>query len=256
MKATRSTPEQRGKAMSDNERDTRIKLAACYRLLAHFGVNDLTYNHISARVPSAPDTMLVKPNNMMFGEVTASSLGHYYFDGTPVKDGPQLIGGALVIHAGILDARRDLNAVFHTHTPANMGVSSQEHGLLMINQHAVKFHGRLGYHTFGGFEFNMSQREPLIASLHGYRAMLLRNHGALVCGRTLPEAFVDYHYLEYACQGQIAALAGGAKYSLIPDDVAAFGASQINFDDPEKTGAKDWDACMRLAYKLDPEFAE
>lgn len=242
--------------MSEAERDTRIKLAACYRLMAHFGVDDLTYNHLSARVPSAPDTLLIKPSTQMFSEVTASSLGQYHFDGTPVRAGAPLSGGALVIHAGILQARPDLNAVFHTHTTANMGVASQEHGLLMINQHAVKFHGRLGYHTFAGFEFNMSQREPLIASLEGYRAVMLRNHGALVCGRTIPEAFVDHHYLEFACRGQIAALAGGAKYSLISDEVARYGASQINYEDPQKTGAKDWDACMRLAYKLDPGFAD
>ena len=243
--------------MSEDERATRIALAACYRLLAHHGVDDLTYNHLSARVPSAPDTLLNKPTDTMFGGVPASSLGQYYFDGRPVKDDrPRLAGGALVIHAGLMQARPDLNAVFHTHTTANIGVASQEHGLLMINQHAVKFHKRLGYHTFGGYEFNMSQREPLIKSLEGYRAMLLRNHGALVCGRTLPEAFVDNHYLEFACRGQIAALSGGAAYTLIPDEVAAFGSSQVNFDDPEKTGAKDWAACMRLAYKLDPTFAD
>lgn len=242
--------------MSNAERETRIHLAACYRLMAHAGVDDLTYNHLSARVPDAPDTLLIKPTDQMFGEVTASSLGQYYFDGKGVHGGPDLVGGALVIHAGILKARPDLNAVFHTHTTANMGVASQEHGLLMINQHAVKFYERLGYHTFGGFEFNMSQREPLIESLTGYRALLLRNHGALVCGRTLAEAFVDNHYLEFACRGQIAALSGGTKCTLIPDDVAAYGASQINFDDPAKTGAKDWAACMRLAYKLDPSFAD
>ena len=243
--------------MSPSERDTRIKLAACYRLMHHFGVDDLTYNHLSARVPDAPDTLLIKPSTQMFGEVTASSLGQFYFDGRAVKDDrPRLAGGALVIHAGLMLARPDLNAVFHTHTTANMGVASQEHGLLMINQHAVKFYKRLGYHTFGGYEFNMSQRDPLIESLTGYRAMLLRNHGALVCGRTVAEAFVDNHFLEVACRGQIAALAGGGAYTLIPDDVAAFGSTQINFDDPEQTGAKDWDACMRLAYKLDPSFAD
>lgn len=242
--------------MSPQEREIRIELAACYRLMAHIGVDDLTYNHLSARVPGEPDALLIKQSTEMFGEVTAASLRKYRFDGTALEDGPSLKGGALVIHAGILQARPDLNAVFHTHTPANMGVSAQEHGLLMINQHALKFYKRLGYHTFGGFEFNMSQREPLIASLGTYRAAMLRNHGALVCGRNLPEAFVDHHYLEFACRGQIAALAGGVKVSLIDDEVAGYGASQINFDDPIQTGAKDWAACMRLAYKLDPGFAD
>jgi ribulose-5-phosphate 4-epimerase/fuculose-1-phosphate aldolase len=242
--------------MIDDERQIRIQLAACYRLMAHYGVDDLTYNHLSARVPGTPDTMLIKPSNMMFGEVTASSLGHHYLDGRAVDGGSPLAGGALVIHAGILAARADLSAVFHTHTPANMGVSSQQHGLLMINQHALRFHQRLGFHTFGGFEFNLSQREPLLESLGTHRAALLRNHGALVCGRTIPEAFVDHHALELACRGQIAALSGGAQVTLISDEVAAYGASQINFEDPKQSGARDWDACMRLAMKLDPGFAD
>ncbi|MDX3908036.1 MAG: class II aldolase/adducin family protein [Pigmentiphaga sp.] len=242
--------------MSETEREQRIHLAACYRLLAHYGVEDLTYNHLSVRVLDEPDTLLIKQGTEMFGEVTASSLRKYRFDGTPMHDGPRLIGGSLVIHAGILQARPDINAVFHTHTPANMGVASQKHGLLMINQHAVKFYKRLAYHDFGGYEFNMSQRAPLIASLGPHRVALLRNHGALVCGRTVQEALVDHNYLEMACRGQIAALAGGSEVHLIPDDIAAFGASQINFEDPAQSGAKDWAACLRLAYRLDPGFAD
>ncbi|WP_299450370.1 class II aldolase/adducin family protein [uncultured Pigmentiphaga sp.] len=241
--------------MTQTEREQRIHLAACYRVLAHLGVEDLTYNHLSLRVKDEPDTMLIKQGTEMFCEVTASSLRKYRFDGTPMDGGPPLVGGSLVIHAGILQARPDINAVFHTHTPANMGVASQKHGLLMINQHAVKFYKRLAYHDFGGYEFNMSQRAPLLASLGTHRVALLRNHGALVCGRTLQEALVDHNYLEMACRGQIAALAGGAQVYLIPDEVAEFGASQINVEDPAASGAKDWAACLRLAYRLDPGFA-
>ncbi|WP_459618622.1 class II aldolase/adducin family protein [Bordetella sp. 2513F-2] len=243
-------------SISNAERHARIELAACYRVLAHLGVSDLTYNHLSVRVPDEPDALLVKQSTEMFEEVTASSLRKYGLDGTPRHDGPPLKGGSLVIHAGILQARPDINAVFHTHTTANMGVSAQKHGLLMVNQHAVKFYKRLAYHTFGGFEFNMSQRAPLIESLGGHRVALLRNHGALVCGRTLAEAMVEHQYLEMACRGQIAALAGGAEVTLIPDEIAAYGVTQVTFDDPEQAGAKDWAACLRLAYKLDPAFAE
>jgi ribulose-5-phosphate 4-epimerase/fuculose-1-phosphate aldolase len=242
--------------ISPLEWQARIELAACHRVLAHLGVNDLTYNHLSMRVPGEPDALLVKQSTEMFDEVTASSLRKYDFEGNPRHDGPPLKGGSLVIHAGILQARPDIHAVFHTHTVANMGVSSQKHGLLMVNQHAVKFYKRLAYHTFGGFEFNMSQRAPLLQSLGEHRIALLRNHGALVCGRTLAEAMVEHQYLEMACRGQIAALAGGAEVTLIPDDIAAYGVTQVTFDDPIAAGAKDWDACMRLAYRLDPSFAK
>lgn len=242
-------------SMSSAEWKARVELAACHRVLAHLGVSDLTYNHLSVRVPDEPAALLVKQGTEMFDEVTASSLRKYALDGTPLHDGPHLKGGSLVIHAGILESRPDIHAVFHTHTTANMGVSSQKHGLLMVNQHAVKFYKRLAYHTFGGFEFNMEQRAPLLESLGTHRVALLRNHGGLVCGRTLGEAMVEQQYLEMACRGQIAALSGNSEVTLIPDEVAAIGVQQVTFDDPVEAGAKDWAACLRLAHRLDPGFA-
>lgn len=233
--------------MTGAERTARVELAACHRLLAHFGVSDLTYNHLSARVPGEPDKLLVKPRDAMFEEVTASSLRKFSFED------PELRGGAKVIHGGVLAARPDVHAVFHTHTPANMGVSSQEHGLLMVNQHAVSFYGRIAYHAFGGFEFDPAMREPLLASLGNKRVALLRNHGALVCGRSIAEAFVLHHFLEMACKGQIAALAGGTKVTLIPDAVCEEGVRQFEAADPV---GKDWAACLRLARRLDPSFEE
>lgn len=252
----RSINSSAKRKVSAEEWQARVDLAACHRLLSHYGVQDLTYNHLSVRVPGEPDKLLIKSNMEMFEEVTASSLLKFDFEGTPMQDSPPLRGGALVIHAGILKARPDLNAVFHTHTEANIGVSSQKNGLLMINQHAVKFYKRIAYHAFGGYEFNMSQRDPLVKSLGDKRIALLRNHGSLVCGRTIPEAFVDHQFLEIACRGQIAALAGGVEVTLIPDEIAEFGASQVNVDDPAQAGMKDWDACLRLARRLDPLFAE
>lgn len=232
--------------MNPGERRARIELAASYRLLAHFGVSDLTYNHLSARVPEEPGALLIKPRTMMFEEVTASALEKFAFDD------PRLRGGAKVIHAGVLAARPEIQAVFHTHTTANMGVASQQQGLLMINQHAVSFYRRIAYHEFGGFEFDPAMREPLLQSLGEQRVALLRNHGALVCGRSIAEAFVLHHFLEMACKGQIAALAGGARVTLIPDDVCEVGAQQFEQADPV---SKDWDACLRLANRLDPTFS-
>ena len=243
-------------SVSQQEWQARVDLAACYRLMAHAGVQDLTYNHLSARVPGEPNRLLIKSGTMMFDEVTASNLQKFDFDGNPLQDSPRLRGGGLVIHAGILKARQDIHVVFHTHTPANMGVSSQKDGLLMINQHALRFYKRMAYHTFGGFEFNMSQRDPLIESLGDKRVALLRNHGSLVCGRNIPEAFIEHHYLELACKGQIAALSGNREVTLIPDDVCAYAVTQIVPEKAEDAGAKDWEACIRLANRLDVSYAE
>ncbi len=242
--------------VSAQEWTARVDLAACYRLLAHYGANDLTYNHLSVRVPGEPQHLLIKPPTMMFEEVTASSLLKFDFDGNPQQDGARLRGGGLVIHAGVLAARPDLNAVFHTHTPANMGVSSQKHGLLMINQHAATFYTRIAYHTFGGFEFNMDQRAPLLASLGDKSIMLLRNHGALVCGETVQDAFFEHHFLEMACTGQINALAGGAQYTLIEASVCAHALAQAQSGERLSNRAKNWAACLRQAKRLDPSFAD
>jgi ribulose-5-phosphate 4-epimerase/fuculose-1-phosphate aldolase len=242
--------------VSPEEWQVRVELAACYRLLAHYGANDLTYNHLSARVPGESGQLLIKHPNMMFEEVTASSLLKFDFDGNPQQESARLRGGGLVIHAGVLAARPDLNAVFHTHTEACMGVSSQQHGLLMINQHAVSFYGQLAYHTFGGFEFNMDMRAPLLESLGDKSIMLLRNHGALVCAPTLQEAFFEHHFLETACRGQLAALTGGAPYTLIEESVCEFAIRQARGEDQLTNREKNWVACLRKADRLDPAYKD
>ena len=243
--------------VSEQEWQARVELAAAYRTLAHYGVQDLTYNHLSLRIPDEPDKLLIKPHGFLFEEVTASSLLKYSFDGTPVFEGdPPLIGGGLVIHAGLLQVRDDVNAVFHTHTPAVMGVSAHKHGLLPINQHAMRFYERIAYHDFGGFEFDMDMRKPLIDDLGDGYVALLRNHGSLICGRTLPEAYFLHHFLEMACRGQVAALsAGEGNYVMPPHEVCVFSRDQIT-NVPYPPGGKDWPAIMRLAERLDPGFKE
>ena len=232
--------------VSKAEWDVRVQLAAAYRLLAHFGVNDLTYNHLSARVPDSPSHFLVKPSTFMFDEVSASDLLKFDLDGSSQQEGPALKGGALVIHAGIYAARSDLNVIFHTHTTANTAVSAQEEGLMMLSQHAMAFYKRLAYHTFGGFEFNIEQREPLLRDLGNYKYAILRNHGALVCGGNVPQTFVDHHFLEMACRAQVGALAGGRPVTAIAPEVCEFAARQYENIDPANAAAKDWPACMRL----------
>ena len=156
--------------VSPEEWQLRVDLACAYRLIAHSYVSDLTYNHLSARVPGGDGHILIKPYDVMFEEVTASNLLKYAYDGTPVTAGaPRLKGGGLIIHAGLLEARPDISVVFHTHTEANMGVSSQKWGLLTVNQHAMRFHNRIAYPSFKGFEFNLFMKEPLLRDIEGYR---------------------------------------------------------------------------------------
>lgn len=240
--------------ISQAEWQVRVELAACYRLLAHFGLSDLSYNHLSARVPGSPDLFLVKPTQFFFEEVTASSLLKFDFLGNPYQDSPPNRGGAHIIHGGILQARPDLNVVFHTHSPANAGVSAQKHGLLMLSQHAMPFFNRIAYHDFGGFEFNEDQRDPIIQSLGSFNYAILRNHGVLVCGQNIPQTFVDYHYLETACKIQINALAGDSEVSIIDDAVCEKAATQYQTIDPNRRGGKDWPASLRLLDRHYPDY--
>lgn len=244
--------------VSAEEWKARVDLACAYRLIAHYYVSDLTYNHLSVRVPGEDGAILIKPYDIMFEEVTASNLLKYDYDGNPITTGaPKLKGGGLIIHAGLLKERTDINVVFHTHTEANMGVSSQKWGLLTVNQHAMRFHNRIAYHAFKGFEFNLFMRDPLLKDIEGYRVALLRNHGSLVLGETIPEAFVMHHFLEFACRGQIAALSAGYENLNFPDEEACeFAAAQVMKEGNNLVGGKDWPACLRMAERLFPEFME
>ena len=243
--------------VSAAEWETRLALAACYRLLAHTGVWDMTYNHLSARIPDAPNHYLIKGERQLFSQVTASSLVKYDLDGAKLTETPHSVSrGGLVIHAGVLEARSDINAVFHTHTEASMAVSAQKIGLLPITQHALRFYGFIAYHDFGGFEFDLDGRKRLNDDLAGKYVMIMRNHGALVTGRTIAEAYVEHHFLEYACRAQIGALAaGGIDGLIIPsDEVASHAAQQIRSRGPETEQGRDWGAMIELIDSIDDSY--
>ncbi|MFM1813528.1 MAG: hypothetical protein RLZ98_223 [Pseudomonadota bacterium] len=243
--------------VSEAEWQARVELAACYRLLAHFGITDLTHNHCCLRVPGEPDAFLIKQPDAFFEEVTASSLVKYDFEGNPRQEGfPKLRGGGLIIHAGLLAVRPDINATIHSHTAAIIGVASQKDGLLPINQHAMHFMGKIAYHEFGGFEFDINQRAPLIRDMEGKKIALLRNHGSLVCDSTIGAAFVTHHKLEIACQAQIAALSGGRDVVLISKESQAYAAGQIaKSEGRHSDGGKDWKGLKRMANRLFADYA-
>jgi ribulose-5-phosphate 4-epimerase/fuculose-1-phosphate aldolase len=241
--------------VTEAEWEARVKLAACYRLMAHAGVTDLTYNHLSARIPDRPDRYAIKGEHQFFDEVTASSLLVYDFAGEKIYPSEDSVSrGGLVIHGGVMEARPDIMAVFHTHTAANIGVSAQRCGLLPITQHSVRFFNRIGYHDFKGFEFDLEGRERL--DLEGKLMLVLRNHGVLACGRSIPEAYINHHFFELACQGQVAALsAGGPEALFVPDDeLAESAAVQAAKTGHRDENHRDWAALLRLADRIDPSY--
>lgn len=243
--------------VSAAEWEQRVHLAACYRLLAHYRMTDLIYTHVSARVPGTSGEFLINPYGLTFDEITASSLvkvdpdGRVILDATGIGCNP----AGFVIHSCIHRARAGLHCVIHTHTAAGIGVAAQERGLLMISQHAMRFHGAISYHDYEGVALDTEEQPRLVSDLGDTnKVMILRNHGLLTAGETVREAFDLMFYLERACQAQIAAQAGGAALRECSDEVAAKVARQ--FMVPDGSELRDWPALTRLLDRVDDSYRE
>jgi ribulose-5-phosphate 4-epimerase/fuculose-1-phosphate aldolase len=237
--------------IGEEEWRIRCDLAALYRLVAHHRMTDLIYTHISARLPGPEHRFLINSYGVMFHEMRASDLVKIDLHGNILepegRSGLNLNQAGFTIHSAVHMGREDVMCVVHTHTAAGIAVSAQEHGLLPISQHALKFYGHLGYHGYEGVAIDLDERHRLVADLGPHKAMILRNHGLLVAGATVPEAWHLIYFLERACQAQVAALAGGAKLVLPPEEVCRKTARQTGPTDPTRRHIQmAWDASLRL----------
>jgi ribulose-5-phosphate 4-epimerase/fuculose-1-phosphate aldolase len=251
--------------VSPQEWQTRVDLAACYRLAARYGWTDLIYTHISARVPGPDEHYLLNPFGFMFDEVCASNLVKVDLDGRIIGDSPHFIHRAgFVIHSAIHAARADAHCVFHSHTRAGMAVSIGKSGLLPLTQHAMLFHGRVAYHDSEGFALELEERKRLAADLGDKAVMILRNHGTLVVGSSIGEAFSMMWHLEKALQAQVDALAGGQAPNLPPPGVAqaiakrAFTGESLASYRPGDSplGRLEWPALLRMLDRTEPSYQD
>jgi len=200
------TPRSIRARVSAEEWELRVNLAACYRLVARYGMTDLIYNHITARVPGPEHHILINAYGMLYEEVTASSLIKVDLAGNIVDkdDHPYSVNAAgYIIHSAVHEARDDAHCVVHTHTPAGIAVSAMEEGLLPLSQTAMRFHGHVAYHDYEGPAFNRGEKGRLVKHLGDKSAMILRNHGLLVCAPSIPQAFNLIYWLEQACRIQV-----------------------------------------------------
>jgi ribulose-5-phosphate 4-epimerase/fuculose-1-phosphate aldolase len=245
--------------VSEEEWRIRCDLAALYRLVAHHRMTDLIYTHISARLPGPDHHFLINDYRRMFHEMRASDLVKIDLEGRIVEDrasGKVVNAAGFCIHSAIHMAREDLMCVIHTHTAAGIAISAQKHGLLPLSQHALRFYGRLSYHGYEGIALDLTERERLVADLGGNAAMVLRNHGLLACGSSIPEAFSTIYYLERACQAQVAALSGGVEQLVLPPkEVCDHTAAQFSGrTDREAHYAMMWETCLRLIERDTPDY--
>ncbi|MGS1016683.1 class II aldolase/adducin family protein [Allosphingosinicella humi] len=243
--------------VSPEEWRIRVDLAAAYRLVAYFGWDDLIFTHLSARLPGPEHHFLLNPYNLMFEEVTASSLVKVDMSGLPVDPTPFITNPAgFTIHSAIHMARPDAQAVMHLHTPHGQAVSAHSEGLLPLTQTAMLIREDVAFHDYEGVAVDLDERERLIANIGDKGAMLLRNHGTLAVGETVGEAFLKLYFLERACQAQVLALsAGEAHLNRPPQGAPEVTAEQGKFGLKLAAGALAWPALLRKAYRLDPSFA-
>jgi ribulose-5-phosphate 4-epimerase/fuculose-1-phosphate aldolase len=247
---------------SAQEWAVRCELAALYRLVAHFRMTDMIDTHITARVPGPEHHFLINRYGVLFHEMCASDLVKIDSAGRVVEadadahpERYRVNAAGFTIHSAVHMARPDLACVIHTHTSAGSAVSAQRQGLLPISQHALKFYEHLAYHDYEGIALDLGERERLIADLGSHNAMILRNHGLLVCGPTVHDAFDLMAHLERACQAQVAALAGRADVVMPPPEVARKVAAQFARPGRQAPG-NAWAALLRLLDRDDASYRE
>lgn len=243
--------------VSDEEWQVRVDLAACYRIIAMYGWDDLVFTHISARVPGGEEHFLINPYGLLFEEVTASSLVKVDLDGEKVLDSPHPVNPAgFVIHSAVHAAREDAGCVLHTHTKAGIAVSAQADGLLPISQTSLFPYVTLGYHNYEGVALNDDEKPRLVADLGMNNALILRNHGLLTTGPTVADAFLFMYVLETACQIQIMAQSGGSDLVQVPEPVIAGIQAQAEQVTKGLGGALVWPALLRKLDRRDASFRD
>ena len=240
--------------VSPEEWALRVDLAACYRLAAHYGWSDLVFTHISARLPGPDHHFLINPYGLMFDEITASSLVKVDLQCNKLLDSPFPVNPAgFVIHSAVHEVRDDAQCVMHTHTRAGVAVSAQRCGVLPISQQSTFVLASLAYHDYEGVAFRDEEKPRLQADLGRANFLMLRNHGLLVAGKSIADAFLSMYTFESTCQIQIAAQAGGELVPVNPAIVSGV-REAMRVQTGGQGGAFVWPSLIRKLDRLDPSY--
>jgi ribulose-5-phosphate 4-epimerase/fuculose-1-phosphate aldolase len=235
--------------VSPEEWQVRVDLAACYRLVDRYGMSDLIYNHITARVPGPEHHLLINLYGVLYKEISASSLVKIDLEGNIVWKPDTDYGinkSGYVIHGAIHGARKDVTCVMHTHTPAGMAVAAMQCGLLPLTQTSIRFVGHIGYHDYEGPATDLAERERLVRDLGPHDAMILRSHGLLACGATIQQAFNTMYQLEMSCRAQVAAMAARTDLLIPPKEILEKTAHLYQPGTRRPYGVLEWPAMLRL----------
>jgi len=233
----------------------RVDLAACYRLVAMYGWDDLIFTHISARVPGPEHHFLINPYGMLFSEITASSLVTVDLEGRKVLDSPYEINPAgFTIHSAVHAAREDAQCVLHVHSVNGVAVSAQDDGVLPLSQHSIFVLSSLAYHDYEGPALNDDEKPRLVRDLGNKRFLMLRNHGLLTVGQSVAEAFVAMYLFEATCMIQVRALGGGQHVRQIGPEIVDGAQAQWEKVTHGAGGRLAWPALLRKLDRVDPSY--
>ncbi|WP_050465858.1 class II aldolase/adducin family protein [Herbaspirillum autotrophicum] len=244
-------------AFSTAEWETRVNLAASYRLIACFGMSDLIYNHITARIPGT-EHLLINPYGLMYEEITASSLVRIDIDGNVLHNPSQEYGinaAGYVIHSAVHAARHDVGCVIHTHTRAGMAISALECGLLPLTQTAMRF-SEIAYHDYESVALDLDERGRLVRDLGMLDTMVLRNHGLLAVGASIAQAFNTMYWLEMACKSQVDAMSCGVPLRMPSPEIAAKTYHLYRPETRRPFGEMEWPAMLRYLDRRDPSYRD
>jgi ribulose-5-phosphate 4-epimerase/fuculose-1-phosphate aldolase len=234
--------------VSSQEWQTRVDLAACYRLIDTYGMTDLTYNHITARIPGTKDELLINLYGLLYKEITASNLARIDIEGNvlwkPETD-YGLSRAGYVIHSAIHKARPDVACVIHTHTRAGIAIGVMKCGLLPLSQTSIRFFDHIGYHDYEGPAIELDERERLVRDLGAHDALIMRNHGLLTCGATIQQAFNTMYQLELSCRSQVDAMAARTELVMPGENVLKHTAHLYRPEARRPYGVLEWPAMLR-----------
>lgn len=249
-------PEVRA-AVSAEEWQARVDLAACYRLVAAYGWADLVFTHISAKLPGPDEHFLINPYGALFEEITASSLVKVNLHGEVIGESPFPVNPAgFTIHSAVHAARTDVGCVLHTHTVNGIGVSAQKGGVLPISQQSIFVLSSLGYHDYEGVALRDDEKPRLVADLGTNTFLMLRNHGLLTVGPTIADAFLAMYLFETTCAIQLRAQSGGGELVQVHPQILATAQQQAQQVTRNLGGALAWPALLRKLDRIDASFRD
>lgn len=235
-----------------NDEQIANDLAQCHRLIDYFGMSDTIYAHASARLSSEEKGFLMTPFGLLFDEISAGDLLNMDANGRLLRASAHLPNAAgFVIHSAIYSQRKDVACVIHSHSLASVAVSALAEGLLPLSQPAMEFYGRISYHDYEGLAVDMKERETLARDLGKNHAMVLRNHGVIVTGTTVPAAFERLYYLEQACKIQLQAMACNTSLSMPSPEICERTAKQYEITGMLPKGTRLWQAMSRMLQRQD-----